>query len=248
VVTSRLVGGKLASVPEAYSVYYTEGTSGLANELWMNMTSSSAQGREATVVHETREMPQAREAPGVEAPHRMRADAQRSRAKLLAAATVAFMNKGADAPLEEIARQAGVGIGTLYRHFPTRLDLQEAVFRNQVQAVCAEGEELVSWPSAGEAFVRWLQALAGYLATKRGLTAALVAADGAKAEVVSSCSMAIRSTAERLLARAQESGEVREDVDPTELMMLIHGVIVASELHPEKSDRLMTLLLEGIRR
>jgi AcrR family transcriptional regulator len=178
---------------------------------------------------------------------RMRADAQRSRAKLLAAATSAFMAKGADAPLEEIARQAGVGIGTLYRHFPTRLDLQEAVFRNQVAAVCDEGEELLDWPSPGEAFRHWLQALANYLATKRGLTAALVAADGSKAEVISTCSMAIRATAERLMTRAQESGEIRADLDPTELMMLIHGVIVASELHPEKSDRLMSLMLEGLR-
>ena len=209
------------------------------------MTESSAQARQAS--READDLREAPVTPEIAPQPRMRADAQRSRAKLLAAATLAFMNKGADAPLEEIARRAGVGIGTLYRHFPTRLDLQEAVFRSQVQAVCNQGDELVTWPSAGEAFARWLQALASYMATKRGLTAALVAADGSKAEVVSTCSMAIRTTAERLLARAQESGEVRADLDPTELMMLIHGVIVASELHPEKSERLMSLLLEGIR-
>ena len=67
---------------------------------------------------------------------RMRADARRSRAKLLTAATAAFAENGADAPLDDIARRAGVGIGTLYRHFPTRLDLQAAVFRSQVQSVC----------------------------------------------------------------------------------------------------------------
>jgi AcrR family transcriptional regulator len=209
------------------------------------MTESSAQTRRAG--WEAADVREAPVTPEIAPQPRMRADAQRSRTKLLAAATLAFMDKGADAPLEEIARRAEVGIGTLYRHFPTRLDLQEAVFRNQVQAVCNQGEELVTWPSAGEALARWLQALASYMATKRGLTAALVAADGSKAEVVSTCSMAIRSTAERLLARAQETGEVRDDLDPTELMMLIHGVIVASELHPEKSARLMTLLLEGIR-
>ncbi len=97
----------------------------------------------------------------------MRADARRSHERLLAAAAAAFAENGADAPLEDIARRAGVGIGTLYRHFPTRLDLQEAVFRTQVSAVCARGEELASSPSPGEAFASWLRVLASYLVTKR---------------------------------------------------------------------------------
>src|ERR1700756_5274930 len=74
---------------------------------------------------------------------RMRADARRSRAKLLDAATAAFAENGADAPLEDIARRAGVGIGTLYRHFPTRVDLQAGVFRSQVDAVCSPADELI---------------------------------------------------------------------------------------------------------
>jgi AcrR family transcriptional regulator len=177
----------------------------------------------------------------------MRADAQRSRAKLLAAATTAFMEKGANAPLEDIARQAGVGIGTLYRHFPTRLDLQEAVFRGQVQAVCLEGEGLIDWPSPGEAFANWTRALANYMVTKRGLASALVAADGTKAEVISTCSQQIRTTAEHLLVRAKEAGEIRQDLDPAEVLMLLHGVIVATERTPEQADRLMSLLLDGMR-
>ncbi|MGD0561005.1 MAG: TetR/AcrR family transcriptional regulator [Streptosporangiaceae bacterium] len=177
----------------------------------------------------------------------MRADAQRSRAKLLAAATTAFMEKGANAPLEDIARQAGVGIGTLYRHFPTRLDLQEAVFRGQVQAVCLEGEGLIDWPSPGEAFANWTRALANYMVTKRGLASALVAADGTKAEVISNCSQQIRTTAEHLLVRAKEAGEIRQDLDPAEVLMLLHGVIVATERTPEQADRLMSLLLDGMR-
>src|SRR6201995_1177891 len=103
----------------------------------------------------------------------MRADARRSHERLLTAATAAFAEKGADAPLEDIAKRAGVGIGTLYRHFPTRLDLQEAVFRTQVQIVCAQGEELIAAPSPGDAFAGWLRALASYLVTKRGLASAL---------------------------------------------------------------------------
>ena len=118
----------------------------------------------------------------------MRADARRSRERLLAAATQAFAEKGADAPLEDIAKRAGVGIGTLYRHFPTRLDLQEAVYRNQVSAVCAQGAELADAPSPGDAFAGWLRALASYLVTKRGLASALIAAKGKDSEVISTCS------------------------------------------------------------
>src|SRR5579862_6270924 len=93
---------------------------------------------------------------------RMRADARRSRAKLLDAATAAFAENGADAPLDDIARRAGVGIGTLYRHFPTRLDLQAAVFRSQVQSVCATADELIETAAPEQAFAGWVRAMAGY--------------------------------------------------------------------------------------
>ncbi|HYZ54771.1 MAG TPA: TetR/AcrR family transcriptional regulator [Streptosporangiaceae bacterium] len=177
----------------------------------------------------------------------MRADARRSHARLLTAATAAFAEHGADAPLEDIARRAGVGIGTLYRHFPTRLDLQEAVFRNQVNAVCAQGEELASDPSAGDAFAGWLRVLATYLVTKRGLAGALIAARGRDSEVISSCSQVIRGTASRLLERAQEAGAVRPDLTATDVMMLVHGVVAATERTPEQADRLLSLMLDGLR-
>src|SRR6202161_1571156 len=82
----------------------------------------------------------------------MRSDARRSRERLLPAATQACAEKGAEAPLEDIAKRAGVGIGTLYRHFPTRLDLQEAVYRTQVSVVCAQGDDLIDGPSPEDAF------------------------------------------------------------------------------------------------
>src|SRR6201982_4207636 len=108
----------------------------------------------------------------------LRADARQNRTRLISAATAAFAEKGADAPLEDIARRAGVGIGTLYRHFPTRLALQEGVSRNQVETVCARGRELAEAPSPGEAFAAWLRVLAGFLATKRGLSHALISTLG----------------------------------------------------------------------
>src|ERR1700745_1738913 len=99
----------------------------------------------------------------------LRADARQNRTRLISAATAAFAEKGADAPLEDIARRAGVGIGTLYRHFPSRLDLQAAVFRTQVGAVCEKGDELLGAVPPGQALAAWIRALAAYLVTKRGL-------------------------------------------------------------------------------
>ena len=177
----------------------------------------------------------------------MRADARRSHGRLLAAATEAFAEKGADAPLEDIAKRAGVGIGTLYRHFPSRLDLQEAVYRNQVSAVCAQGEGLADAPSPGDAFAGWLRVLASYLVTKRGLASALIAAKGRDSEVISLCSQIIRSTAEQLLQRAQEAGAVRADLTAADVMMLVHGVVVATERTPDQADRLLSLTLDGLR-
>src|ERR1700742_2444955 len=177
----------------------------------------------------------------------MRADARRSRERLLTAATAAFAEKGADAPLEDIAKRAGVGIGTLYRHFPTRLDLQEAVYRTQVSTVCAQGAALADSPEPGEAFAGWLRSLASYLVTKRGLASALIAAKGKDSEVISTCSQIMRSTAERLLQRAQEAGAVRADLTATDVLMVVHGVIVATERAPDQADRMLSLMLDGLR-
>jgi AcrR family transcriptional regulator len=177
----------------------------------------------------------------------MRSDARRNRERLLAAATTAFSEHGADAPLEDIARRAGVGIGTLYRHFPTRLALQEGVFRNQVDAVCARGRELACAPSPGDAFFAWLHALSGYLATKRGLSRALIENLGRDSELISSCSQMMKTTAAELLARAQEAGAVRADVSDMDVMRLVHGIAVATEHAPADADRLLSLMLDGLR-
>src|ERR1700751_3237196 len=118
---------------------------------------------------------------------RMRADARRSRAKLLEAATAAFAEHGADAPLDDIARRAGVGIGTLYRHFPTRVDLQAPVYRSQVQTVCDAADELLVSNSPEQALLGWVRALAAYLVTKRGLAQALINAVGKDSELMNGC-------------------------------------------------------------
>jgi AcrR family transcriptional regulator len=188
-----------------------------------------------------------RHSPGAGTPERqMRADARRSRAALLAAATAAFAENGADAPLEDIARRAGVGIGTLYRHFPTRLDLQAAVFRSQVDSVCARAQDLLESAPAEVAFAGWIRALAGYLVTKRGLSHALITSLGKDSELISGCWTAMHDTADRLLARAQAAGVVRPDVTATDVMRLVHGIAVATEQAPDQADRLLSLMLDGL--
>jgi AcrR family transcriptional regulator len=179
---------------------------------------------------------------------KMRADARRSRARLLEAATSAFAENGADAPLDDIARRAGVGIGTLYRHFPTRVDLQAAVFHSQVKSVCDTADELLISVTPEAAFAGWLRAMAGYLATKRGLSGALIAAIGKDSELISSCWVAMRDTADRLLLRAQEAGVLRDDITSQDVLRLVHGIAMATEHAPQDTDRLLSLMLDGLRK
>src|SRR6516165_5921645 len=147
-------------------------------------------------------------------PRPMRADAQRNYARLLDAARAAFVERGADdVSLEEIARRAGVGIGTLYRHFPTRQALLEAVYRDQVEALGARANELVESDAPGEALAAWLRALMAFSSTKHNLTSALLATIGRDSDLLSSCSLVICDAADILLKRAQQAGAVREDAD-----------------------------------
>jgi AcrR family transcriptional regulator len=184
---------------------------------------------------------------GGEPPAKMRADARRSHEKLLDAATAAFADHGADAPLDDIARRAGVGIGTLYRHFPTRLDLQAAVYRNQVQTVCAAADDLIETVTPEQAFAGWIRALAGYLVTKRGLSGSLIAGLGRDSELISGCWMAMRDAAERLLVHAQRAGALRSDITPHDVLRMVHGIVIATEHAPEDTDRLLSLMFDGMR-
>jgi AcrR family transcriptional regulator len=177
---------------------------------------------------------------------KLRADARQNRARLISAATEAFAEKGADAPLEDIARRAGVGIGTLYRHFPGRVDLQAAVFRSQVGAVCGQADVLLAGTSPEQAFAGWMRALAAYLVTKRGLSRALIDALGAESELMTSCWMAMREATDKLLRQAQQAGAVREDVDAMDVMRMVHGVVVSTEKTPEQIDRLLGFILDGL--
>jgi len=184
-------------------------------------------------------------------PRPMRADAQRNYTRLLDAASAAFLEHGADdVSLEEIARRAGVGIGTLYRHFPTRQALLEAVYRDQVELLEARAAELLKTESPGDALADWLRALMKFSSTKHTLTSALLAGLGKDSELLSSCSKVIRGAADALLARAQEAGVVRPDADSGDVIRLVHAVNIATQrgpADPGQADRMLALILDGLR-
>jgi AcrR family transcriptional regulator len=179
-----------------------------------------------------------------------RADARRNYERLLAAATAAFAEHGADdVSLEEIARRAGVGIGTLYRHFPTRQALLEAVFKDQVDGLDALAAKLIVAESPGDALGVWLRAFLAFGRTKRSLSAALVETLGKGSELMSTCTMILRGRTEELLSRAQQAGEARPEVQPIDLIRLTHGLIMATEAapaDPDQPDRLISLVIDSV--
>ena len=181
----------------------------------------------------------------------MRADARRNYQALLSAANAAFIEQGADdASLEEIARRAGVGIGTLYRHFPTRQALLEAVYRDQVEVMSARAEALLADAPPGEALVAWLRALVEFGSTKRSLTSGILATLDKDSELVSSCSAMLRQSATALLSRAQEAGEVRPDANALDLIRLVHAVSMTVQRgggDAGQADRMIGLIMDGLR-
>jgi AcrR family transcriptional regulator len=181
----------------------------------------------------------------------MRADARRNYENLLAEAAAAFAERGADdVSLEEIARRAGVGIGTLYRHFPTRQALLECVYRDQVELLARRADQLAAADSPGDALAEWLGAMVTWGATKRSMNATLLSTLGKDSELISACGSMLRGSNEKLLRRAQEAGVVRKDVEATDVLRLVHGLVVAADMAPGdagQADRMLSLVLAGLR-
>jgi AcrR family transcriptional regulator len=174
-----------------------------------------------------------------------RADARRNYEKLVAAARDVFAEDGTSASLEDIARRAHVGIGTLYRHFPTRRHLLEAVYVDEVEAMCrsaADLADLAPW----DALAAWLRAFVGFAATKRALAEEMLATMDSDAEVFSSCRTAITTAGETLLQRAQAVGAVRPDADFMTIARLLGG-LTSIRAEPEEIDRLLDIVLDGLR-
>jgi AcrR family transcriptional regulator len=175
-----------------------------------------------------------------------RADARRNYDKLIAAGRDAFTEDGRAASLEDIARRAGVGIGTLYRHFPTRQALLEAVYVEEVDALCRSAIDLAGEPP-WEALVAWLHRFVGYLATKQALAEELLSYRDRDADVFRACRAAMHSGGEPLLVRAQEAHVVRADTDITQVMQLVGGIAKIETAEPEQLNRLLDVALDGLR-
>lgn len=180
----------------------------------------------------------------------LRADARRNRERLLEAAGRAFSETGTDASLEAIAKDAGVGIGTLYRHFPTREALVEAAYRNELARVCDSVTDLLAQLPPDQAMRRWMDLFIDYLVTKQGMADALkaVIASGDEdpfAESLDRISTAIST----LLHAGAEVGVLRSDVDPLDVGFSLGGVllITSDKGLRDRAGRMLDLLLDGLR-
>lgn len=180
----------------------------------------------------------------------LRADAKRNYDLLVAAADAAFTEHGATASLEDIARRAGVGIGTLYRHFPTRDALLAAVLDEGTAAIVARATELLDAPSPSLGLAQWLEALVGYNTMYRGLAEAVASGYFAKktAPMCRGCD-AIAAAGAALVRRAQEAGELRADAVPSDVVMAGQAAawVFEQTKDPEAPKRLLATLLAGLR-
>ena len=176
----------------------------------------------------------------------MRADAKRNYDKVIVAAKEAFGETGATTSLEAIARRAGVGIGTLYRHFPTRQALLEAVYVGEVQQLCATTEEMLAL-EPWESFQALSRRLLGYLATKKALAHELMNYVSRDCEVFQSCRADLFRAGEPVVHRAQEAGVVRSDTNFAEVIQLIGGIAKIEETAAGQREHILDIALDGLR-
>jgi AcrR family transcriptional regulator len=181
----------------------------------------------------------------------MRADARQNVDSLLEAAKVVFSESGVDAPIRSVAARAGVGVGTLYRHFPLRSDLISAVFRREMDACVEAAIDLEAAYPPGEAFDQWIMRYTQFVATKRGLAAALHSGDPAYEPLAEYFSSTLAPTCQRLLSRATDAGAISQNVDAAEFLgavaNLCHGGGPTGTDTPERAERMVGLLLAGLR-
>jgi len=179
-----------------------------------------------------------------------RADAVRNRERVLEAAKAVFSAGGPDASLEAVARRAGVGIGTLYRHFPTREALFEAVYRREVEQLGELSEQLKNEPQPVEALRQWLRSTVEFVATKKGMTAALaLAAHGKTSELTAFSFERLTRAVGALLDRAIAAGEIRADMSPEDLLRALIGMCYLHDQPGWQASviRLLDVFIDGLR-
>lgn len=185
----------------------------------------------------------------LDAGRKVRADALRNRERVLRAAKAVFSAGGADASLEAVARRAGVGIGTLYRHFPTREALFEAVYRREVRQLSELAEQLKDETSPVEALRRWLHSNIELVATKKGMSAALALAVHGSSELYADSLERLAKAAGVLLDRAVAAGEIRSDISPKDLLRALVGMCYMHDQPGWQASvlRLVDIFVDGLR-
>jgi AcrR family transcriptional regulator len=185
---------------------------------------------------------------GPESAHRaVRSDAQRNHNRLIVAAREVFSTQGTDASMEAIALQAGVGAGTLYRHFPRRIDLVEAVYRNDVEELMLAAEKAVANCAPWDALVNWLDAFLRYSLGKRVFLTELREALEKNPELRLSSRERVEQSFALVLENAQRAGVARLDIDGSDLMLLVGGMCTGPTLVKAQGERLLAMVLDGLR-
>jgi AcrR family transcriptional regulator len=178
---------------------------------------------------------------------RVRSDALRNIDALLEAAKAAFATSGVYTPVREIAQRAGVGVGTFYRHFPQRSDLVAAVFRHELDACADAAPALAAEYEPGEALERWLQRYTSLLATKRGLAAALHSETPAFEALLACFQEPLLPALGSLLGAAAAAGQVRADVEPSDLLQAVASLCLPAADDADHAQRMVALLIDGLR-
>lgn len=179
---------------------------------------------------------------------RLRADAAKNRERLLTAAREQFSTGGKTLSLEAVARAAGVGIGTLYRHFPTREVLVEAVYRSELDALAAEAEPLLAAHPAAEALRRWMDRYARFVGAKRAMYDALRIAVTARASRAPDTRVRIQAAIAKFVAVGTSDGTLRGDVEPDDIAVNLAGIVLATiSTDPLQMGRLLDLLMDALR-
>lgn len=176
----------------------------------------------------------------------MRADARQNLDSLIVAARAVFARSGVDAPAREIAAEAGVGVGTLYRHFPNRAALVAAVFTTEIDATAAAAAELLAEHAPGQALDLWITRFTRFVATKQGLSAALRSGDAAFDALPAYFTDALGPAIRSLLAAAEAAGEVRPGIDPLELLQAIGDLSHRAPSSDGSPNPMVRLLLDGL--
>ncbi|MDQ3944136.1 MAG: TetR/AcrR family transcriptional regulator [Actinomycetota bacterium] len=179
----------------------------------------------------------------------LRADARQNREKLLAAAAELFAASGVEVSLQVVADRAGVGIGTLYRHFPTRDALVEATYRNEVERLCDAAGELRRTRPPDVALAEWMDRFVTYVAAKRGMADALQSITASNSELYPRTRTQLLEAITSLLEHGTASGAIRADVEPEDVLRAMNAVWLVTDEHDwqERARRLLRLLMDGLR-